>query len=655
MTRKMDDLGDIAERLQEFSAKSGRSFRHDFKGEDPPSREEIDLVVKYITWKGWVIVAPGGEYKDDSNPVMVSECQNCGRLFEHRMKDKLPNCPECGEFYWRRPPTGIRQSEPHKVSPPSTHEDVISSDNKVIKDAYTKSNKDVEVKMPKVTCSPVYAAPMDFDEPMEVSPMTPLAKLVQEALSLSRFFQLDNAWTPCDWEFESDRKRRIQKLQEAAGGYVQWKRKQESNPDGWKVEAVGVEVLNQAVRVGRLLSGPHYNRNDGDYAYISNELHGNLEKLQLVVGEYEEQRRRRIIDDALEQKKREEFDWRNDPNNAKALYQNFKEAEQKKQEEELKHAPPGTAAFELMSRTALALYQEYSSRVEEPISIPTPKECQYILVNDELWGKFCSAMSIYETSCMAEAHHEEEARDELRDIGVYKAAMKRGKEPVIKSCSNCGRPKDKPDHELAPCGLPCTNFDLWQPEGGKPEPVSTCGKCGGTGKVGIDIPGGSSVGEGPCSCEAGQAWAHENCRESEQEDPEWVIAKHASMCAVGKHEAGIEIGDFWTSMAICKHCRCYFSPRPEMRPPVEKKESKVEVIDRTPAGHPEDGPKVPSDKATSWLVWRRGHESDTELVKAQGWYNARNAGELHFRRKYPDLDIGEIIIEGKEVEDEAHL
>lgn len=29
------------------------------------------------------------------------------------------------------------------------------------------------------------------------------------------------------------------------------------------------------------------------------------------------------------------------------------------------------------------------------------------------------------------------------------------------SCENCGRPKDQPDHELAPCGLPCTEFDLW--------------------------------------------------------------------------------------------------------------------------------------------------------------------------------------------------
>lgn len=36
-----------------------------------------------------------------------------------------------------------------------------------------------------------------------------------------------------------------------------------------------------------------------------------------------------------------------------------------------------------------------------------------------------------------------------------------------KSCENCGRAKDEPDHELAPCGLPCTEFDLWIPE---PEP-----------------------------------------------------------------------------------------------------------------------------------------------------------------------------------------
>jgi hypothetical protein len=47
-----------------------------------------------------------------------------------------------------------------------------------------------------------------------------------------------------------------------------------------------------------------------------------------------------------------------------------------------------------------------------------------------------------------------------------------------------------------------------------------------------------------------------------EEDPEWVVARHASECAVGKHEAGVEIGDFTAPMAVCKHCRCYFNPRP---------------------------------------------------------------------------------------------
>ena len=32
----------------------------------------------------------------------------------------------------------------------------------------------------------------------------------------------------------------------------------------------------------------------------------------------------------------------------------------------------------------------------------------------------------------------------------------------VVSCETCGKPKDKPDDELAPCGLPCTKFDLWE-------------------------------------------------------------------------------------------------------------------------------------------------------------------------------------------------
>lgn len=38
-----------------------------------------------------------------------------------------------------------------------------------------------------------------------------------------------------------------------------------------------------------------------------------------------------------------------------------------------------------------------------------------------------------------------------------------------------------------------------------------CYKCDDTGKVAMNIPGGSSVGVGPCSCPAGQKWAHEKC------------------------------------------------------------------------------------------------------------------------------------------------
>jgi len=57
-----------------------------------------------------------------------------------------------------------------------------------------------------------------------------------------------------------------------------------------------------------------------------------------------------------------------------------------------------------------------------------------------------------------------------------------------------------------------------------------------------------------------RAWLEARERE---DGKKWVVAKHASMCAVGKHEAGIEIGDFPVPMAVCKHCRCYFNPRPE--------------------------------------------------------------------------------------------
>jgi len=49
----------------------------------------------------------------------------------------------------------------------------------------------------------------------------------------------------------------------------------------------------------------------------------------------------------------------------------------------------------------------------------------------------------------------------------YEAERKKQEEV---SCETCAKSKNKPDDELAPCGLPCTEFDLWENK--------LCGACG---------------------------------------------------------------------------------------------------------------------------------------------------------------------------------
>jgi len=48
--------------------------------------------------------------KQADTPSMTSECQECGRLYAHSLNGRLPNCPDCNAYHWRRPPLGIRQN-----------------------------------------------------------------------------------------------------------------------------------------------------------------------------------------------------------------------------------------------------------------------------------------------------------------------------------------------------------------------------------------------------------------------------------------------------------------------------------------------------------------------------------------------------------------
>jgi hypothetical protein len=699
MTRKMDDLGDIAERLQKFSAKSDRSFRRDFKGEDPPSREEIDLVIKYITWKGWVIVAPDGPKPAVSaarfnelltendklksyikglglagpgnlkvspqKPMNVAE-EIAARVQEledelRELRDDPTIGKEAEELRkgiekiietWSA--VNVEEAEDLRKDLQELLDNVDARDSLhyLAKEANKKADQRVEVKMPKVTCSPVYAAPMDFDEPMEVSPQKPKAildkcfcnnckkvldgkfytqcpncnsddvspplytsspqkpldKLVQKALNFIKAYRAPGNYSDLVANGKGPMWDALVNLDSAVKEYEAERKKQESKP------SCPGQLNNTLCALPWGHDGPH--QDDTGALKWPNE------------------------DEPIE--KQGFFCWEEKPG----------EKKQESNPDGWKVQATATAVLD----TAVKVGRLLESA--EPLHYNRHEGDRERDVSDELHEKL-------ESLQLAVGEYEASRRGRIIDDA---------QKSIAKSCSNCGRPKDKPDHELAPCGLPCTNFDLWEPEGDKPEPVSTCGKCGGTGRVAINIRGGSSVGEGPCFCAAGQKWAHERCREPQEVEEEIHVldsrhvTKQMRKCLKGEHEPhedGLWINmqvyvkrkhgpdDLqWREYTTCRHCGAvYMNPERSMK----RDETHVEVIDRTPAGHPEDGPKVPSDKATSWLVWRRGHESDTELVKAQGWYNARNEGELHFRRKYPDLDIGEIIIEGKEVEDEAHL
>jgi hypothetical protein len=244
-----------------------------------------------------------------------------------------------------------------------------------------------------------------------VGPQKPLDKLVQKALNLGRCF-LEPSYA------EAFQGTKVHKLMVevcvAAKEYEAERKKQESNPDGWKVQAMATAVSDMAVKVGRLLESAeplHYNRHEGDHAYVSDELHEKLESLQLAVGEYEASRRGTILNDA----------WKEDPliksgccacgGRGLCEYCQDKKAEQKKQEEELKHAPPGTAAFELMAKAALRLYQH--SMEWEGDGFASTHE----------WSEFCDAMSTYETSCIAEAHHEEQDPEWVVALAASRCAV----------------------------------------------------------------------------------------------------------------------------------------------------------------------------------------------------------------------------------------
>lgn len=54
----------------------------------------------------------------------------------------------------------------------------------------------------------------------------------------------------------------------------------------------------------------------------------------------------------------------------------------------------------------------------------------------------------------------EEALRQLREVAQEYEAERKKQEEV--SCETCEHNGEKPDGELAPCGLPCTEFDLWQ-------------------------------------------------------------------------------------------------------------------------------------------------------------------------------------------------
>jgi NTP pyrophosphatase (non-canonical NTP hydrolase) len=73
------------------------------------------------------------------------------------------------------------------------------------------------------------------------------------------------------------------------------------------------------------------------------------------------------------------------------------------------------------------------------------------------------------------------ASEELQQAGEEYEAERIMEEYVAKrdgiSCETCDRPKDKPDDELAPCGLPCTNHDLWESKD-NPKVISECQNCG---------------------------------------------------------------------------------------------------------------------------------------------------------------------------------
>ena len=223
--------------------------------------------------------------------------------------------------------------QPHEVSPASTHEEVMASDNKVIKDAYEESRvvgevvsgtggslyyrdrrsghtysikkldivndeEPVETMFGKEfptpradSARPVLKVKQDF-VPKTVewpSPQKPLDKLVQKALNVAR---LPDIYMTQDQQLVD---RTIGELRKAAGEYEAEQKKQESFPDEWYVEACAGEIVDKAVKVYRVRPIQFGPQTQPFYRAIQDLLES--------VEEFERVRRGRIIDDAHHEKK----------------------------------------------------------------------------------------------------------------------------------------------------------------------------------------------------------------------------------------------------------------------------------------------------------------------------------------------------------------